>query len=159
MYTLLLTLHNVTRWLVVLFALIVIVRAFSGWFGKKSWNSADNRAGLIYTIVLDVQLLLGIILYIYPGIYTHMMLSDPGAAMGNPLVRFYAVEHATVMLLAVVLAHIARSVSRHTAEALGKHRKAAIWFTISFVAILAAIPWPFMENTGRPWLRLFGLVF
>lgn len=159
MHTILLTLHNVTRWLVILFALIAILRAFSGWFGKKGWKPADNRAGLIYTIVLDLQLLLGIILYIFPGIYTQQLLSDPGAAMGNPLVRFYAVEHAVVMLLAVVLAHIARSAAKHTADDAGKHRKAAIWFTISFAAILAAIPWPFIENIGRPWLRLFGLVF
>jgi hypothetical protein len=157
MHTFLLTLHNVTRWLVIIFALIAVIRAFSGWFTSKSWIGKDNRAGLIYTIVLDIQLLLGIVLYIYPGIYTRMMLADPGGAMGNTLVRYYAVEHITIMLIAVILAHVGRSVSKRAAEDLRKHRRAAIWFTLSLLAILAAIPWPFMANIGRPWLRLFGL--
>jgi hypothetical protein len=157
MHIFLLTLHNVTRWLVILFALIAIIRAFSGWFSRKDWTGGDNRAGLIYTIILDIQLLLGIILYIYPGIYTQMMLADPAGAMGNALVRFYAVEHLTVMLLAVILAHVGRAVARRAPEALRKHRRSAIWFSLSLLAILAAIPWPFMANVGRPWLRLFGL--
>jgi hypothetical protein len=157
MHTFLLTLHNVTRWLVIIFALIAIVRAFSGWFTKKDWTGGDNRSGLIYTIVLDIQLLLGIILFIYPGIYTQMMLADPGAAMGNHLIRFYAIEHTTVMLLAVILAHVGRSLSKRAPAAVAKHRRAAIWFSLSLLAILAAVPWPFMANIGRPWLRLFGL--
>jgi hypothetical protein len=150
MHTFLLTLHNVTRWLVIIFALIAIVRAFYGWFTKKDWTGGDNRSGLIYTIVLDIQLLLGIILFIYPGIYTQMMLADPGAAMGNHLVRFYAIEHTTVMLLAVILAHVGRSLSKRAPVAVAKHRRAAIWFTLSLLAILAAVPWPFMANIGRP---------
>jgi uncharacterized membrane protein YeaQ/YmgE (transglycosylase-associated protein family) len=157
MHTFLLTLHNVTRWLVIIFALIAIVRAFSGWFANKDWTGSDNRSGLIYTIVLDIQLLLGIILFIYPGIYTQMMLADPGAAMGNHLVRFYAIEHTTVMLLAVILAHVGRSLSKRAPAAVAKHRRAAVWFSISLLAILTAVPWPFMASIGRPWLRLFGL--
>jgi hypothetical protein len=157
MHTFLLSLHNITRWLVIIFALLAIIRAFSGWFGKKDWTGADNRAGLTYTIVLDIQLLLGIILFIYPGIYTQMMLSDMGAAMGNSLVRFYTIEHTTIMLLAVILAHVGRAVSKRAPQQVGMHRRAAIWYTLSLIAILSAIPWPFMANIGRPWLRLFGL--
>jgi len=156
MHVFLLTLHNVTRWLVIIFAVIAIVRAFSGWFSRKEWSNRDHRSGLIYTIVLDIQLLLGIILYIYPGIYTQILLADLGAAMGNALARFYAIEHITIMLIAVVLAHVGRALSKRAPTDLLKHRKAAIWFTISLLAILAAIPWPFLANIGRPWLRLFG---
>jgi hypothetical protein len=157
MHTFLLTLHNVTRWLVLIFALIAIIRAFSGWFSKKEWTREDNRSGLIYTIVLDIQVLFGIILYIYPGIYTQIMLANPAAAMGNQAIRFYAVEHSFIMLFALLLAHAGRSLSKRAPTDVQKHRRAAVWFTLSLLIILASIPWPFMANVGRPLLRLFGL--
>jgi hypothetical protein len=157
MHIFLLTLHNVARWLVIIFALIAIIRAFSGWFGRKDWTGGDNRAGLLYTIIMDVQLLLGVILYVWPGIYTNMFLADPAGAMANHLVRFYAVEHFIMMVLAVILAHVGRAVSKRAPEAVRKHRRAAIWYTLSLLVVLASIPWPFMANIGRPWLRLFGL--
>ena len=55
MHTFLLSLHNIARWLVIIFALIALIRTYSGWFGKKNWTSGDNRAGLLYTIVLDIR--------------------------------------------------------------------------------------------------------
>ena len=39
----LLTLHNLTRWLVLILALLVIIRAFTGWIGKKTYQDQDRR--------------------------------------------------------------------------------------------------------------------
>jgi hypothetical protein len=153
----LLSLHNIFRWLVLVFGVLALVRAYAGWLGKKSWLPADNRVGLIFTIVLDIQFLLGLILYVFPGTFTMLAFSDPSSAMQNPVVRFFAVEHFSIMLIAIILAHVGRSASRRAVQALSKHRRAALWFTAAIILILAAIPWPFMENTGRPLLRFFGL--
>ena len=61
--TVLITLHNISRWLVLVFGILAAARAFSGWRGKKAWTPADDRAGLLFTSLLDLQLLFGLVLY------------------------------------------------------------------------------------------------
>lgn len=150
------TLHNLGRWGAVILGLIAIWRAFSGWLSKKDYTVADNRAGMLFNIVFDVQLLLGIFLYFSKG-WFGVLTADFSAAMSSGT-RFFAIEHLVMMVVAAAAAHIGRSQSRKATEAINKHRRAAIWFALSFVLMLAAVPWPFMA-TARPWLRLFGFSF
>ncbi|MEA4908118.1 MAG: hypothetical protein GYA17_00695 [Chloroflexi bacterium] len=154
MYLAFLSLHNVLRWFILLFAILALVRAYAGWFGRKDWTRADDRASLLYTIVLDVQFLVGFVLYFVLSPITTGALRNFGAAMANNGVRFFAVEHAAVMLVAVILAHVGRSVARKESGP-GRHQRTAIWFTLSLLLVLASIPWPFF-STGRPLLRLLG---
>ena len=158
MYPFVLTLHNITRWLVLILAVIAIARSFSGLSGKKKWSAADDRAGMLFTMLLDIQLLLGLILYFFLSPTTTGALSNFGAAMGAALVRYFAVEHSLGMLVAVVVAHLGRSASRRAHSDRNKFRRAAIWFTLALVIILVSIPWPFMA-AGRPWFRLGGMTF
>jgi hypothetical protein len=44
------------------------------------------------------------------------------------------------------------------ASPLHQIRRAALWYGLSYLLMLAAVPWPFTA-AGRPWLRLFGLTF
>lgn len=60
----------------------------------------------MYTGLLDLQALLGIILYVYPGTYTRMALAGFGAARANPVVRFFLVERVLMMLLAAAVIHV-----------------------------------------------------
>ena len=148
--TVLITLHNITRWLVLIFGILAAVRAFSGWLGKKEWVKADDRAGMLFTSMLDLQLLLGLLLY-FTSPFMQPILKNFGAAMSNSGSRFFAVEHIGVMVLAIVIAHVARSVSRKAASSAGKHKRAAIGFGLALIMVLAAIPW------ARPLLQFFGL--
>jgi hypothetical protein len=157
MYLTVLTLHNITRWLVVISAAAALVSAFSGWFGKKDWGKADERAGMFFTSFMDLQVLLGLILYFFLSDLTRPFFSNFGAGMANAATRFYLVEHILIMIIAMALAHVGRAQSKKAADSLGKFRRAAIWYTVSIVVVLMSIPWPFMANVGRPLLRLFGL--
>ncbi len=158
MYIVMLTLHNLTRWLVIIFAILALVRAWGGWLGHHEWTDKSKRIGMIYTIVLDLQVLFGLILYIFPGTYTRYAFGDIGSAMQNVVVRFFAFEHIFLMLVAVAIAHIARSVASKAANPTAKYRRLAIWLTVSLAIILAAIPWPFFPDYGRPLFRFFGLL-
>ncbi|MEW6505599.1 MAG: hypothetical protein AB1457_16700 [Chloroflexota bacterium] len=151
------SLHNITRWALVILAVIVIVRGFTGWQRGRRFNQDDNRFGMLYTSLFDVQLLLGLILYFSKG-WFGVLTADFAAAMRASGTRFFAIEHFLLMFVALVVAHIARSRSRKVASDVLKHRWAALGYLVSFVLMLAAIPWPFLEY-GRPWLRLFGLQF
>jgi membrane protein insertase Oxa1/YidC/SpoIIIJ len=154
MYPIVLTLHSLVRWAVVILAVTVVVRAFVGWFGKREWASLDERLGLFFSISVDVQLLLGLLLYFFLSPLTTTALKDFGAAMSNPVQRFFTVDHVLAMAIAVVLVHVGRALSRKAAGAQGKHRLAAILYGLAVLAIVLAIPWPFEIGVGRPLLRL-----
>ena len=154
MYSPLLTLHSLLRWLVLAAALIAVIRAIAGAAGRRPWTPSDNRSGLWFTISLDIQLLLGLILYVALSPITTEAFRDFGAAMRNSALRFWAVEHLTGMVVALALAHIGRVRIRRSASDAAKHRTAAIFFGLALVAILVSIPWPGMPN-GRVLFRGF----
>jgi hypothetical protein len=141
MHTGLLHTHNLFRWLVLIVIVLAVVFAFIGWFKKRDWTKKDNITGLILTIFMDIQFLVGIILYAFVSPLTKAAFSDFGAAMKNSALRFYAVEHILLMIIALVLVHIGRSKSKKAVAPWKKHRVAAIYYGIALVLILAAIPW------------------
>src|SRR3990170_5277176 len=102
MYTFVLAVHNLVRWIALFLAIFVIVRSLAGWLGRREWSAADRKAGVFFASAMDVQLLLGLWLYFFLSPITRTALSDFGAAMGGPFARFFALEHALYMLLAVV---------------------------------------------------------
>jgi len=71
--------------------------------------------GLFFMITLDLQLLLGLVLYFVLSPFTTQALNDFGAAMRNAPLRFFAVEHVTLMLAAVILVHVGRVLARKAA--------------------------------------------
>jgi len=141
MYTGLLHTHNLFRWLVLISAIVAIAFAFTGWLGKKEWKKRDNLAGLLLTIFIDIQFLVGIILYAFVSPITKAAFADFGAAMKNDILRFYAVEHIVIMIVALVVIHIGRSRSKKAATPVKQHMAAAIFYTIGLLLILSAIPW------------------
>lgn len=150
LYSILLPLHSIVRWLVVLAAIAVVGRVFYAWLTKKDWTALDDRLGMIFLMVMDIQVLVGLILYFFASPVTLGALSNFGAAMKNADVRFYAVEHIFVMLVALVIAHVGRAISRKAVTAPAKHRAAALLFGLSILAVLFSIPW------SRPLLPFWG---
>jgi hypothetical protein len=154
-----LSLHNLARWAVVIAAIIAIVRAYRGWFGHKDWVKMDDRAGLLYVTLFDTQVLIGLILYFFFSVSSQVTLGNFGAAMANPVDRFFGLEHLVFMVVALVFAHIGRIRVRKAAAALSKHKQAALFFSVSVLVTLYAIPWEGLPDIGRPLFRLFGLAF
>ena len=149
-----LTLHNLTRWVFLVVAIILLIQAFQGWFGKKTYSEQNRKLNIAFTSLFDLQILFGVILFFSKGWGTVMM--SGGDIMATAAIRFFVVEHWMIMLLGVILAHIGSSQVKKATTDLTKFRRTAIWFGISVVLVLAAIPWPGMA-AGRPLLRLFGI--
>jgi len=141
MYTGLLHTHNLFRWLVLIALVLAVLFALIGWFGKREWNKKDNITGLILMIFMDIQFLVGLILYALVSPITKAAFNDFGAAMKNADLRFYAVEHILMMVIALVLVHIGRAKSKKDVAPWKKHRSAAIYYGIALVVVLAGIPW------------------
>lgn len=141
MYTGLLHTHNLFRWLVLIVLVLAVIFAVTGWFGKKEWTKKDKLTGLLLTIFMDIQFLVGIILYAFVSPVTKAAFADFGAAMKNSDLRFYAVEHILMMVIALVLVHIGKAKSKKAVAPWKKHRSSAIFYGIALLLILAAIPW------------------
>ena len=141
MYTGFLHLHDTLRWLVLLSLVITLVKYTVGWLGSQRWQKSDNLLGIVFTSLMDLQLLTGLVLYFFLSPVTKLAMSDFGAAMKNSDLRFYAVEHFAMMLIAVVLVHIGRAKSKKAKTDSAKFKTATIFFLIAFVVMLAAIPW------------------
>jgi uncharacterized membrane protein YphA (DoxX/SURF4 family) len=141
MYPILLAVHNIVRWVALILAILAAVRAFIGWFGKRDWTDRDRKIGVYFTSAMDTQLLLGLLLYIVFSPITKTVFQDFGAAMSNEGVRFFALEHAFYMIMAVVFAHLGSALSKRADEPVKKHRTAAIWFGLSLIIILIGMPW------------------
>ena len=150
MFPLILAVHNILRWIVLILLVIALVRAFWGWFGKREWTSTDRKVGMYYSVSLDVQLLLGLILYFVLSPITTSAFSDFGAALASSGSRFFVFEHILMMILAVVFAHVGVAAAKRADESILKHRRTAIWFGLSLIAILLGMPWfrPLLPGLG-----------
>lgn len=140
-YQMVLALHNIVRWVALILGILAAVRGFLGWFQNTEWADLDRKFGLYFTISIDIQLLLGLVLYFVLSPITTAAVRDFGTAMGNSGFRFFAVEHAIMMLLAVVFAHLGSALPKRADRSNAKHRRAAIWFTLAVLAMLLGMPW------------------
>lgn len=151
MYIAVLTTHSWLRWVVVLLGVIVIVRALAGARAKRPWNAADARASRLFGIALDLQFLLGLVLYLALSPITRAAMQDFGEAMRVSAMRYWAVEHVFGMVVGLAFAHAGQARVRKTADPVGKHRVAAVFFILAFIAIAASIPWPGTPNARPLW--------
>lgn len=147
MYGFLLPLHSILRWVVLALALWAIVEALRG----RASGQYVGRSGLLFTIGLDVQLLLGLALY-FTSPTVAVALSDLGTAMKAAPLRFWAVEHSMGMVLALVFAHGARVLARKADSQRAAAGRGLIGFAVALVLILASIPWPFRKAIARALL-------
>lgn len=148
METGLLHLHNFMRWLVLLFALLTLVKGIGGMSGTKKFTANDKRSAMFLMICCDIQLLLGLALYFMNGWLGNLMNTPD--AMKNTTIRFYSVEHAFGMLVAIILIHIGYAAVKKDIPDKSKFSR-MFWFTfIALIIIIVMIPWPWREMIGRP---------
>lgn len=153
----LLVLHDVIRWLILIFALITLIGALNGIITKREYSGADSRSNFFFMLGMDLQLVIGLILY-FSGVWFET-LKNFGQSMRDPTLRFFTLEHGLTMIIAWVLVHAGRISVKKAATSQLKFRKTLLLFGIAFLLILAAIPWPFREAVARPWFRWFSMIF
>jgi hypothetical protein len=151
MHSAVLILHSWVRWIVIAAGLYAAARGLLGASRNARWTPADDRAGFWFVTALDLQLTIGLVLYLFLTPYAAALLHNFGAAMKDPVLRFWAVEHAFGMLIGAALAHVGRVRARRT-DSLRRHRVTAIFYGLALIAILVSIPWPGSAH-ARPLLR------
>lgn len=149
MYTGLLHAHSGLRYIVIALLLIAIIQAFVGWFGTKPFTESNRKTALFALISVHVQLIIGLILYFISPV-VESALADMSAAMQDPVLRFWAVEHITTMIIGIVLITIGYSTAKRAATDKTKFTRIALFYLIGFVLIVSTIPWPY-GRVARGW--------
>ncbi|HAA13981.1 MAG TPA: cytochrome B [Cytophagales bacterium] len=149
MHTGLLHLHSLLRWVILLLLVFSIVRFLVGWLNKHSFGKREERLRLFTLIFSHVQFLVGLVLYFISSV---VQFNDQ--TMSNKGLRFWAVEHITMMIIAIVLITIGHSKTKRITDSVKKHRLLTIFFGLALLVIFAAMPWPWREIIGRPLLRM-----
>jgi hypothetical protein len=156
MYLHSLNLHSWLRLALVVLLLLAFLRATSRWLGRKPWSASDRTLSLWVTILADLQLVLGFLLYFLWSPNARAARDNMSAAMKDPEMRFVAVEHATGMVLAIVIIHVSKVLSRKGRDDATKYRRLAIGFAIALCLILTLSGWPWGPMSVRPLVRGFG---
>ena len=141
MHGFVLGLHNILRWVVLLAGVVALLRYYRGLATGAAWTRGDAVSLTVYAQSLSVQLLLGLIMYFFLSQLGMRALGDMSAAMSDSDTRFFALEHPIAMILGVALAHVAIRRTRKAATDAARFRVAAILVTLSFLLVLARMPW------------------
>ncbi|HYJ62522.1 MAG TPA: hypothetical protein VEV62_02175 [Parafilimonas sp.] len=154
MYNIILSLHSLLRWVILLLLLINLVRHLAAL--RKPFGNTDKKLGLWLMIFTHITFLLGIYQW-FAGAYGYHNISNIGmsAVMQNHAYRFFAIEHTVGMLIAIALITIARGVFRKNITDTKKHKRCIILYLFALIIVLASIPWPGMDEIGRPLFRGF----
>ena len=142
MYTTVQFIHSWWAYLVLFVVVIATINAWAGIVGKKEYGPKDFRLALFSLIVTHLQFLIGLILYfVSPFGLKSIINNGMGAVMKDSVMRLYAVEHLTVMILAV--AFITIGYSRHKKKLVSdkKFKSLAVFYTLALVFMLSRIPW------------------
>jgi hypothetical protein len=144
--------HGYWRWMVLVSALVVLVRATVGAHTGSEWARGDERAMRGFLAAVDLQVMTGIILYFAFSPFWLATYQSFHETMSSPVARFFGVEHETAMLLALIAAHVGRARAERASAGSHKHRATRAAMLIFFALLLWAIPWPW-RSFGRPLFR------
>lgn len=152
-YGITLFLHSWLRWAFLIATIVLLVRTIGGARSGRAWDAKDERAHTASIGLLDLQFLLGVLLYAVLSPISRAFFTSP-LRMKDATLRFFGVEHLIMMLAAVAVFHIGRSRSKKVDPA-RRHATVRSWSIAGLVLLLAGIPWPFFP-AGRPLFRGFG---
>ena len=85
--------HSDLRWLLVMVAILTLARLALGLFGQRPYDKSSRILMLVFGILVDVQVVVGLIYFVWNGARHDFW----------PRYRF---EHMAVMLIALFVAHL-----------------------------------------------------
>ena len=134
--------HSGLRWVVLGLMIYALLNAFRK---KDTYEKRDRLLNMFTMVSLHIQLVLGLVLY-----FISSKVSFVEGWMKSPSLRFYGMEHISLMIIAIILVTIGHGKAKRASESAKKHRTIALYYSIALVLILASIPWPF-RNLGAGW--------
>jgi hypothetical protein len=143
--------HSLLRYILLIALIATVVNSFLKMRGKKPFVALDNKLSLYTFIFTHTQLLIGIVLYAISPLVKGAWAMGMGNMMASSVHRFYGIEHAFGMIIAISLITLGRIKSKKLNDDLAKHKTTFVYFLIALIILLVTIPWPF-RNMGTSWI-------
>lgn len=132
MYYFLLKLHSGIRYIALMLLVASVVWAIYGLFTKKEYTESQRKTALFAMISAHTQLLVGLLLYFMSPMVNF-------SAIKVPEVRYWTMEHSTMMIFALVLITIGHVKAKKLKKDLDKHKKIVLFYGLALVVIVAAL--------------------
>jgi hypothetical protein len=126
MYLVLFRAHSDWRWIVILIGAALLIKYLAGLLSNSRWSRIDHWLGLGFTAAIDIQFLLGLVLWVMGRHWTGI----------DPLRSW---EHPVTMILAIAAAHITWTRVKRASESSAKYQTGLIGFLIAGLLILLGI--------------------
>jgi hypothetical protein len=152
MYPAVLTIHSWLRWAALLLGAAATFNAF-----RHRADTAERPRGgrwdTFFMLALDLQVLFGLLLYFGLSPFTREAINNVGMAVRDPGLRFWAITHVAMMIVALVAVRAGRVLAIGERTSGARRNGRYICFGIAVLAMVAGVPWPGLAN-GRPLFRL-----
>lgn len=140
MYTTVQFLHSYWAYLVLAVLVITTINSIIGFVGDKEYGAKDMRLALFTLITMHIQLLIGIVVWLVSPLGLGYIRENGMGGMASEI-RKLALEHPTLMIVAIVLVTVGYSKHKKKLVSKPKFKLLAIFYTLALIAILAMIPW------------------
>jgi len=152
MYSTILFLHSIFRWLVLFSLVYAIFRAYKGYKSKSNFSHLDNKVRHWTATIAHIQLTIGMLMYIKSPIVKYF-LTDFRNLISNWELTFFGLFHFVLMISAIVIITIGSAKAKRKKSDFEKFKTMLVYFSIALFIIFIAIPWPFSPLANRPYLR------
>lgn len=140
--------HNLLRWVVVLGGIYALIAMIRGLTSQVRYDKPAEQAGRLFVSVLDLQVVVGVVLYLISPFVKSAMQGGMAEVMGNTALRSILVEHVILMVLAAIAAHIGLATARAAASDRAKFMRGLIWYLVAALLIVLGTPW---SRALIPW--------
>src|SRR6187402_1877499 len=111
MYSILLPLHNLLRWLVLISLFTALYRAYRGCRLRSTFTKGDNLIRHGTATIIHIQFMVGFTLYFSSPLITYFWSDFKGNLHAMEL-SFFALIHSTLMTLAVVIVTLGSALTK-----------------------------------------------
>jgi hypothetical protein len=134
-------LHSGWAYITLIILVFAVVNAIIGLNSKKEFTDKDLRISLFTLIVAHIQLIIGFIAFFVSAQFKYVLDNGMGAAMKEPTIRLFVVEHPLMMILAIILITMGFSKHKKQTTDKGKFKTIALYYGLGLLFVLSRIPW------------------
>jgi heme A synthase len=134
-------LHSGWAYITLIILIVAVVNAIIGLTSKKEFKDKDLRISLFTLIIAHLQLIIGFITYFVSAQFAYVLDNGMGAAMKEPEIRLFVIEHPLMTILAIVLITMGFSKHKKQNTDKGKFKTVALYYGIALIFVLSRIPW------------------
>lgn len=138
--------HSLLRYAVIIMVAVAGFAALRGYLARTPILNWERSAAIIAMVLCHIQLAIGIVLYA-----SRYSTFEQRFGARTDLLRFWKMEHIAMMIVAIALITMGRSLSKRTNVERTKQLRVAVFYLIGLVLILAMIPWPFMAKFAHTY--------